>query len=190
VQTDGNLVEYTSANHAVWATNTVQGGGDSTTPASVTVYGAAGMAYANSHLGYPYARYTGPDRWSFYQGNCTSWDAYRINQLNGMPQGQNYTANSRFWNYYRGQHWGHAVNWGTAARHLGIPVNGTPARGAVAWYPYGHGAYGHVAYVEQVNSSTSVVISEMNFDGRYGFRVRTITTAGGWPTGFIHIHDR
>src|SRR6266704_2920604 len=44
VQTDGNLVEYTSANHPVWATNTVQasGGTSSTTPALGTWWGTAG----------------------------------------------------------------------------------------------------------------------------------------------------
>ena len=43
---------------------------------------------------------------------------------------------------------------------------------------------------EGVPEETSVVISEMNIDYKNGFRVRTITTVGGWPTGFIHIHDR
>jgi surface antigen len=59
--------------------------------------------------------------------------------------------------------------------------------GSVAWYQYGH-----VAYVEKVISSTSVVISEMNFDNSNGFRVETITntTNGHWPTAFIHIADR
>lgn len=68
---------------------------------------------------------------------------------------------------------------------LGIVLADGGVLAVIAWY-----ASGHVAYVEQVNSPTSIVISEMNIDYKNGFRVRTITTASGWPTGFIHIHDR
>jgi surface antigen len=81
--------------------------------------------------------------------------------------------------------WGDAENWGPHARALGITVDGTPALGSVAWY-----ASDHVAYVERVNSPTSVIISEMNFDADNGFRLRTITTSDGWPSGFIHLKDR
>ena len=183
VQTDGNLVEYTSANKPVWATNTVQGGSSSTTPAFVTQWGTAGPLYAYRVLGYPYpyasqctnGQACQADQWNFFRGQCTSWVAYRLDQL---------VPGLGFTNSYRGQHWGAASNWGYAAQRLGI-YNHTPARGSVAWY-----SSGHVAYVEQVNSPTSVVISEMNIDYKNGFRVRTITTSSGWPTGFIHIHDR
>lgn len=183
VQTDGNLVEYTSANHPVWATNTVQGGGGGSGLTYGTWLGTSGPVAANRYYGYPDATPSQctnggacqVDRWGFYWGQCTSWVAYRLNQL---------VTGLGFQNNYRGQHFGAASNWGYAAQHLGI-YNHTPARGAVAWY-----SSGHVAYVEQVNSPTSVVISEMNIDYKNGFRVRTITTASGWPTGFIHIHDR
>ena len=117
------------------------------------------------------------DKWYFYRGQCTSWLAYRLSQLNGFA----------FSNYYGGQgRWGNADNWGPQARRLGIAVNTAPALGSIAWY-----SSGHVAYVEQVRSPTSIVISEMNYDGDNGFRVQSITpTSGYWPTGFIHIHDR
>jgi surface antigen len=78
---------------------------------------------------------------------------------------------------------------------LGPPRSGAwyrrqlhPAVGSVAWYSSGQ--FGHVAYVERVNSPTSIVISEMNYDFGNGFWVHTITTSSGWPTAFIHIHDR
>ena len=120
------------------------------------------------------------DSWDFYQGQCTSWVAYRLNELNGVA----------FNDSFDGQHWGDATNWGTAAEDAGIAVSGTPAVGSVAWYAGSPGDDdGHVAYVEQVLSSTSVVISEMNYDFDNGFRVRTITTSSGWPTDFIHIKD-
>jgi hypothetical protein len=116
------------------------------------------------------------DQWKFYQGQCTSWVSYRLNQLNGVG----------FSDYYGGQHWGDASGWATAARNLGIAVNTTPAAGSIAWY-----SQDHVAYVEQVNSPTSVVISEMNYDYANGFRVRTVTAgSSGWPTDFIHLADR
>lgn len=116
-----------------------------------------------------------PDIWGFFQGQCTSWVAYRLNQLNQIP----------FTNSYGGPGtWGDAINWGRHARSIGIKVNHTPAIGSVAWY-----SSGHVAYVERVNSPTSIVISEMNYDLDNGFKVRTITTSHGWPTAFIHISD-
>lgn len=152
--------------------------------AAVAAGAATGTKVANKSYGYPYPNApdcpeTGSssrgcvlDSWSFYQGQCTSWVAYRLNQRSKLP----------FKNDYKGQHFGSAYNWGRAARNAGIPVNGKPAIGAVAWY-----SSGHVAYVEQ--TSPSVVISEMNFDFHNGFRTRTIAPGRGWPSGFIHFKD-
>jgi surface antigen len=151
--------------------------------------GAAGPKAAEAYFGYPYPNAPACtdrgacdlDAWDFYQGQCTSWVAYRLNELNGVA----------FNDHYGGQHWGNATDWDTAASALGIPVNGTPGVGSVAWYAGRSGdEEGHVAYVEEVISSTEVVISEMNYDFDNGFRVRTITTTSGWPTAFIHIKDR
>jgi surface antigen len=146
--------------------------------------GTAGPAAASANYSYPYADPPActdggacvPDQWNFYEGQCTSWVAYRLNQLNGIA----------FDNSYGGAGtWGSADNWGPHAQSLGIPVDAVPALGSIAWY-----ASGHVAYVERVNSPTSVVVSEMNYDFDNGFRVRTITTSHGWPTAFIHLSDR
>jgi Ricin-type beta-trefoil lectin domain/CHAP domain len=146
--------------------------------------GTNGPGAAQKYFGYPYpdppACTDGGacifDKWDFDQGQCTSWVAYRLNEMNGIA----------FTDTYRGDgKWGSAADWGPHARALGIAVNGTPGAGSVAWY-----SYGHVAYVDYVNSPTSVVISEMNTDYDNGFRVRTITTSSGWPTDFIHIADR
>jgi surface antigen len=150
-------------------------------PAAIS---ANGPQRASSGYGYPYpgapdCSETGSssrgcvlDKWLFYQGQCTSWVAHRLNQRSRLP----------FKNDYRGQHFGSAYNWGAAARRAGIPVNGTPAVGAVAWY-----SFGHVAYVEQV--SPTVVISEMNFDYHNGFRTIAIKPGSRWPTAFIHFKD-
>jgi surface antigen len=146
----------------------------------------AGPEAAHERFGYPYpdapdcTERTGTnalcvdDMWGMHQGQCTSWVAFRVNQRNGIP----------FSIKYRGLRWGHAERWGHVAKRLRIPVTRTPAVGTIAWY-----ASGHVAFVERVNSPTSVVISEMNFDGHNGFREVTITPRDGWPSGFIHVGE-
>jgi surface antigen len=176
-QQDGNQVVYQDGK-ALWAS---KAGGVQLTLGSWP--GTGGPGAANKYYGYPYADPPActdggacvVDAWDFYEGQCTSWVAYRLNELNGIP----------FTDHFGGGTWGDASNWGSHAEALGIAVNGTPAVGSVAWY-----SSGHVAYVEQVSSPTSIVISEMNYDFDNGFRVRTITTSSGWPTGFIHIADR
>jgi surface antigen len=153
--------------------------------------GATGPVAAAAIYGYPYpdapACSAGgscdADRWSFFQGQCTSWVAYRVNQLNGISFSNSFGGSGA---------WGDAENWGPHAQSLGIAVNPTPAVGSVAWWPDSNAHRGgHVAYVEEVNSPTSIVISEMNYDNDNGFRVSTITSSSAnWPADFIHIHDR
>ncbi|HEX4365171.1 MAG TPA: CHAP domain-containing protein, partial [Solirubrobacteraceae bacterium] len=153
---------------------------------TASAHAASGPQTAHDQYGYPYPNAPDcdengssgcvADAWQFYQGQCTSWVSYRLNQLNGFSWNNSYGGQG--W-------WGSAVSWGGHADQLGIARNGTPALGAVAWY-----SSGHVAYVEQVNSPTSVVISEMNTDLHNAFDTRTITPSNGWPTSFLHIHDR
>ena len=211
LQTDGNFVVSTSQGTAAWQSGTGGHTGgfvlDLRDNGNLVIFsadlgrlwtrasgarvvlgtwpGAAGPRQAAARYGYPYANPPActdggacvADKWYFYQGQCTSWLAYRLSQLNGFA----------FSNYYGGQgRWGNADNWAPQARSLGIAVNTTPALGSIAWY-----SSGHVAYVEQVTSPTSIVISEMNYDADNGFRVQSITPDSGyWPTGFIHIRDR
>jgi surface antigen len=213
MQTDGNLVVYNSGGSPLWQSGTGGNSGgfilDLQNDANLVIYGVHGGAIwsreggtpltygkwpgtggpgaAHLYYGYPYANPPActhggscvTDRWNFYEGQCTSWVAYRLNQLNGIAFTDSYGG--------RGA-WGDAKNWGPHAQALDITVNGTPAVGSVAWYS--SGTSGHVAYVEQVNSPTSIVISEMNYDLDNGFWVHTITTSSGWPAGFIHIADR
>ncbi len=151
--------------------------------------GTTGPAAAATYYGYLYpdAPVCGSqcvaDQWSFIQGQCTSWVAYRLNQLNGFAFSNSFGGNGN---------WGNAMNWGPQAQSLKIAVNGTPTAGSVAWWPDSNAHVGgHVAYVEKVNSPTSIVISEMNYDDDNGFRVSTITSSSAnWPAGFIHVHDR
>jgi surface antigen len=160
-------------------------------PAKVTLghwAGPAGTRAAAKFYGYPYPHPPActhggkcvADKWSFYRGQCTSWVAYRLNQRSGIAFSNQYGGRGR---------WGDAVRWGPIAKKLGITVNTKPTVGAIAWYSATKPAPdGHVAYVEKVNSPTSFVMSEMNYDADNGFWVHTITKkTGDWPTEFIHF---
>jgi surface antigen len=155
---------------------------------------AASAASGAAAYGYPYPNapdcneLTGancvPDQWGFVQGQCHSWVAYRLNELNSAE------LRGTFTDAYRqpaGQEWGDAWHWGAAAGAAGIAVDDRPALGSVAWWS---GDGGHVAYVESVNSDGSVTISEMNLNLHNGFDVATLRRGGRWPDGFIHIADR
>lgn len=119
------------------------------------------------------------DPWLFYNRECTSFVAWRLNNDNHVD----------FSNYYLGVHWGNASNWRTAANAAGVTVNGTAAVGAVAWWKKGSAgsSSGHVAWVESLSSS-SVTVEEYNYLHRGKYDTRTIaSTSSVWPTAFIHI---
>jgi surface antigen len=113
----------------------------------------------------------------FYIRECTDFVAWRMNRDTG------HTAPASFWFTdwmpNSGNVWGNAVNWETHAKALGYRVDSSPAVGAVAYF-----SYGHVAYVESINSDGSVNVSEYNYNlnNDYGYRteVRNVTA-------FIHI---
>lgn len=72
-----------------------------------------------------------------------------------------------------GPYWGNANQWVASARAEGFSVGTTPVVGAVAvWVG---GAYGHVALVTAVESSTNIQVSESNYMGR-----RYIGNHRGW----------
>ncbi len=153
--------------------------------------GTTGPYYANQYYGYPYpnAPVCQPDGtncaqdiWGFYQGQCTSWVAYRLNDLNGIAFNNSYGGNGS---------WGNSWQWDSHAATLGILSDTTPAVGSVAWWQNSsQHVGGHVAVVEKVISSTSIVISEMNYDDSNGFQIQTLTQSGGnWLNKFIHIAD-
>lgn len=142
---------------------------------------------ASEAFGYPYPNApdcnvtcsNGEDQWAFYQGQCTSWVSYRVNQIDHPP--------SRFWNHYNGVQWGNAKNWTTAAGNATprVNVDNTPTVGAVAWY--GGGNSGHVAFVEALRGDGGLVISEMNYGSKNNFDFQTVTKSYRWPDKFIHI---
>lgn len=72
-----------------------------------------------------------------------------------------------------GPYWGNANQWVASARAEGFSVGTTPQVGAVA--VWSGGAYGHVAVVTAVESSTNIQVSESNYMGR-----RYIGNHRGW----------
>lgn len=108
----------------------------------------------------------------FAYRNCTDWVGWRLATTNGV---------SGFNNNYGGRRWGNANTWDDTARALGIPVNGTPARGAIAQTDAG--SYGHVAWVSAVNGNGTVTIEEYNYGGNGTYSTRTVSTGS-----FVYIH--
>ncbi|GEP36158.1 hypothetical protein NSZ01_39260 [Nocardioides szechwanensis] len=135
---------------------------------------------ACAEAGYSHAGYrTAADTmwWRMYTGhNCTNYVAYRMVK-SGLP-------NDRPWSGG-----GNASEWGL--KMAGI-TDDVPIVGAVAWWRAnapGTGSSGHVAYVEEVISSTVIVISEDSWSG--DFHWRKIRKADGrWPSGFVHFNDQ
>jgi hypothetical protein len=106
------------------------------------------------------------DDWREYNRECTSFVAWALASRNGF--------NMPFYD--------NAVNWGARARARGIAVNGTPARGSVAW----SSTMGHVAYVQDVNGG-SVYIEEYNIHLNGTYDARWVPASAF--TGYIHFKD-
>lgn len=129
---------------------------------------------------YPFkdASTSGIDPWGFYNRQCTSFVAWRLNQ-DGID----------FSNTMKGGKFSNASNWDDNARKIGFLVNDQPAVGAVAqWNPgaQGVGSAGHVAYVTEVNGD-QVTVEEYNWEVDYGFSKRTINASE--VSNFIHITE-
>lgn len=97
--------------------------------------------------------------WGFAYRNCTDWVAFRINSL-GVG----------FNNTLGGRRFGNAKNWDDNAQLLGWTVSTVPLARSIA--VSNAGTFGHVAFVESVNSDGSVNVSEYNMGGagNYGTR--------------------
>lgn len=110
-----------------------------------------GLNFAPTFGGYGYDR-----------GYCTWWAALRRGQI-GRPVPSNL---------------GNAITWKVLAARAGLGVGTKPAEGAVIWTPASRG-WGHVGFVEKVNSDGSVWVSDMNSRGLAKMDVNS-GRAGGW----------
>src|SRR6478672_5092001 len=112
------------------------------------------------------------DKWYEWECECTSYVADGLNER-GVP----------FHARYKNVLWKGAGTWINAATQASVPYNKTPRRGDVAWF-----AYGHVAYVEAVDSYGDVTISEYNWGVPHGYHTRTIARGVyAYPKYFIHF---
>jgi surface antigen/putative cell wall-binding protein len=111
------------------------------------------------------------DTWLEFNRECTSFVAWRLHSRNGfeMPFHDD------------------ATGWGDDARARGYTVDMNPTVGSVAWW-----AYGHVAWVESVNSGGTVTVEAYNWrtvtgahDGAYHESTYSVSA----PSGYIHFKD-
>ncbi|ORX69391.1 CHAP-domain-containing protein [Linderina pennispora] len=124
--------------------------------------GSTGGGSTDMKDDYPYKNNCGPvDKWSYYQCQCTSFVAWRINSRLGI----------NFHNRYKGKAWGNANEWDDAARSSGVTVSSTPKVGAVA--QTNAGRFGHVAWVAKVDGD-NVVVEEYNKGGTEHYGTRTV----------------
>jgi len=127
------------------------------------------------------------DDWKFFNRECTSYVAWRMNQALGAEKDR-----PIFFNRMRaevlagGGRWSDAANWEERARALGFSVRPTPVVGAVAHWRLGEMGPGHVAYVEAVRMDGSVDLTEYNRQGDHKFGYRC--GVSGIPR-FIHVLD-
>ncbi len=123
------------------------------------------------------------DPYDFYYFQCTSYVAWKMNQANDIsPQTTPFpfydtmtgTGGTGTCNYSYGQ-LSNACRWADALQSIGYFVDQTPVPGAIAqWEANPNNSYGHVAYVESVNTDGTVLISEYNYSTTCGYDTRTI----------------
>jgi|GEM_PF-4918810 len=114
--------------------------------------------------------------YGFIRRQCTSFVAHCLNTRNGV----------KFNNYYKGQHWGDAKNWGTAAKNAGFTVDNNPKVGSVAWKV--DGQWGHVAWVESVNGNNVTIQQYNEWPKEYAYSRKTKTKAALKNEGYKYIH--
>lgn len=139
---------------------------------------------------YPYrgaARGSVVDTWRFYNGYCTSFVAWRINDLAGRSDWADHKTDSStaYWKFTNFMpkpgggyvQFGNAETWDDAARALGWTVDTNPSVGAIAQYNGYEGdasnsSLGHVAVVTKVYSDGYVDVEEYNWSsaGKYDRR--------------------
>ena len=117
--------------------------------------------------------------WGMSPGhNCTNYVAWRLIE-NGVDQPPTNP--------------GDAATWAERAILDGYVVDKTPQVGAVAHWGSlagGHGVYGHVAYVEQVNTDGTILISE-DFWGEEQLGPLTFSAVlASEVSNFIHYDDQ
>lgn len=121
--------------------------------AASTNGGGTITAGSSSKGGYPSNLANAPidslvDPWGMYNRECVSYTAWKVYQKNGyMP-------------YWGGR--GNAKQWPANADAAGIPRGSTPKVGSVGVIYAGQ--WGHVVWVESINSNGTINISQYNYN--------------------------
>lgn len=134
---------------------------------SGTVSNTGGNSTSNNNSGYVAPKFYHQNLYDW--GQCT-WHVFNRRQAIGKP------ISTYWWN---------ANNWASAAAKDGYRVNRTPAVGSILQSSAGY--YGHVSFVERINSNGSIQVSEMNFASSPGvLTYRTIAASQVSSYNFIH----
>jgi surface antigen len=123
-------------------------------------------------------------------GNCTSYVAWRLNQL-AQAQGLSWSFTNNHIGATQvtndGGRMGNALTWGQSATVAGYPPNYHPSPGAVAWWDEsgGKSSDGHVGVVRTVHADGTIEVEESSW-GTSVYSVHTYAP-GQYPTGFLHL---
>lgn len=124
------------------------------------------------------------DAWGFLTRECTSFAAWRVQHDLGVLD---------FGNHYRGGRFGDARDWAANARRIGLVVDGTPTKNAIAVFApgvEGAGGYGHVAMVLSVGDDGTATVEDYNYQNTwndyrpYRYSQHTVTVR---RVSFIHF---
>lgn len=126
------------------------------------------------------------DQWGFFNRECVSFAAWRMNQQMGWKPGKPYPFTKATMNGI-----GNAEDWGPKLAAKGYKVDNKPEVGAIAWWEGFRGiatsAAGHVAVVKEVKGNGQVVIEQYNAVPPHAYSTMTISV--NEPSGYIHVAD-
>jgi len=124
------------------------------------------------------------DSWGFYKRWCTSWVAFKVNQMWKTDKG--------FFNGMYGtsetNKLGNASHWLEVLSKNGYSHDLEPQAGDIAWW-----GSNHVAFVNQVIDRNTVVITEYNNPSagkRLKYHSRRLYRGSSFPDAFIHVQKK
>lgn len=119
-----------------------------------------------------------PGNVSSYDGkSCTSWVAWKVNQMWGETNG--FPARM-----------GNAVNWKSKLANYGYSSDSNPRTGDIAYWSYLTSSAGHVGFVNEVKDDGSIVLTEYNW-GDNKYHTRTMSRGNrSYPEAFIHVQNK
>lgn len=123
---------------------------------------------------------TAQDPWGFYKRWCTSWVAFKVNQM--------WRTEKDFRNGMGGVRLGAAYEWKGGLVRLGYSADLEPKAGDIAWW-----ASNHVAFVNRVVDRNTVEITEYNnppAGKRLLYHRRYLYRSSSFPDAFIHVQQK